>query len=72
MGFHGQETAHMPKITMRNAKRRLEWCTAGRHWTLGQLNHVLWSGVQQPLDSGAVDHVLWSGVQLAAIGLWGS
>ena len=25
MGFHGRAAAHKPKITMRNAKRRLEW-----------------------------------------------
>jgi hypothetical protein len=28
---------------MRNAKRRLEWCKAHRHWTLEQWKHVLWS-----------------------------
>jgi hypothetical protein len=27
---------HKPKIIMRNAKRRLEWCKARRHWTLEQ------------------------------------
>ena len=34
MGFHGRAAAHKPKITMRNAKRRLEWCKACLHWTL--------------------------------------
>jgi hypothetical protein len=34
MGIHGQSAAYKPKITMRNAKRRLEWCKARRHWTL--------------------------------------
>uniref|UniRef100_A0A674ACK1 non-specific serine/threonine protein kinase n=1 Tax=Salmo trutta TaxID=8032 RepID=A0A674ACK1_SALTR len=43
MGFHGQTTAHKPKITMRNAKCRLEWCKARRHWTLEQWKRVLWT-----------------------------
>ena len=38
MGFHG----HKPKITMRIAKRRLEWCEAHYHWTLEQWKHNLW------------------------------
>ena len=42
MGFNGQAAAHKPKITMRNAKRQLEWCKA-RHWTLEQWKCVLWS-----------------------------
>jgi hypothetical protein len=33
---HGRASAHKPNITMRNAKRRLEWCKAQRHWTLEQ------------------------------------
>ena len=28
MGFHGRVAAHKPKINMRNAMRRLEWCKA--------------------------------------------
>ncbi|KAK6304388.1 hypothetical protein J4Q44_G00249740 [Coregonus suidteri] len=36
MGFHGRAAAHKPKMTMRNAKRWLEWCKAYRHWTLEQ------------------------------------
>ncbi|CDQ70437.1 unnamed protein product [Oncorhynchus mykiss] len=28
---------------MHNAKRRLEWCKARRHWTLDHWKHVLWS-----------------------------
>ena len=32
-----------PKISMRNAKRWLEWCKVRRHWTLGQWKRVLWS-----------------------------
>ena len=43
MGFHVRAAAHKPKITMRNAKHRLEWCKAHRHWTLEQWKHVLWS-----------------------------
>ena len=43
MGFHGRAAAHNPKITMRNAKCRLEWCKAHHHWTLEQWKHVLWS-----------------------------
>ena len=31
MGVHGKAAAHKPKITMRSAKRRLEWCKARRH-----------------------------------------
>ena len=37
------EQPHMPKITMRNAKHRLEWCKARCHWTLEQWKRVLWS-----------------------------
>ena len=36
-------SAHKPKITMRNAKLRLEWCKARRHWTLEQWKRLLWS-----------------------------
>ena len=36
MGFHGRAAAHKPKITMCNAKRRLQW-------TLEQWKHILWS-----------------------------
>jgi hypothetical protein len=43
MGFHGRAAAHNPKITMWNAKCRLEWCKARRHWTLEQLKRVLWN-----------------------------
>ena len=43
MGFHGRAAIHKPKITMRNAKHRLEWCKARRHCTLEQWKHVLWS-----------------------------
>jgi hypothetical protein len=43
MVFHGLAAAHNPKITIRNAKHRLEWCKAHRHWFLEQFKHVLWS-----------------------------
>ena len=40
MGFHGRT---QPKITMRNAKLCLEWCTARRHWPLEQWKHfTIW------------------------------
>ena len=38
-----QPAAHKPEITMRNAKRRLEWCKARHHWTLEQWKRILWS-----------------------------
>ena len=43
MCFHGRAAADKPKITMCNAKCRLDWCKAHRHWTLEQWKHVLWS-----------------------------
>ena len=43
MGFRGRAATHKPKITMRNAKHRLEWCKAHHHWTLEQWKHVIWS-----------------------------
>ena len=43
MAFHGRSAARKPKITMRHAKRRLEWCKAHHHWTLQQWQHVLCS-----------------------------
>jgi hypothetical protein len=43
MGFHGRVAAYKPKITRSNAKRRLEWCKAHRHWTLEKWKCVLWS-----------------------------
>ena len=43
MGFHGQTAAHKLNITMHNAKRRLEWCKAHRHWTQKQWKRILWS-----------------------------
>jgi hypothetical protein len=43
MGFHGQASTHRPKIPMRNAKRRLEWCKARCHWTLEHWKSILLS-----------------------------
>ncbi|CAI9541287.1 unnamed protein product, partial [Staurois parvus] len=34
MGFHGRAAASKPYITKCNAKRRMPWCKARRHWTL--------------------------------------
>jgi hypothetical protein len=42
MGFHGQAVAQKPKITMCNAKRRLEGCKDCCHWTLQHWKHILW------------------------------
>jgi len=43
MGFYSRAAAHKPMITIRNAKHRLEWCKAHRHWILEQWKRVLWS-----------------------------
>ncbi|GFX03872.1 uncharacterized protein TNCV_4677771 [Trichonephila clavipes] len=34
LGFHGRAAAHKPNITPQNAKHRLQWCRAHRHWTV--------------------------------------
>ncbi|CAI9565909.1 unnamed protein product, partial [Staurois parvus] len=34
MGFHSRVAASKPYITKCNAKRRMQWCKACRHWTL--------------------------------------
>ncbi|KAL0147879.1 hypothetical protein M9458_056838, partial [Cirrhinus mrigala] len=34
VGFHGRAAASKPYITKCNAKRRMQWCKARRHWTL--------------------------------------
>ncbi|CAI9540874.1 unnamed protein product, partial [Staurois parvus] len=34
MGFHGHAATSKPYITKCNAKRRMQWCKAHRHWTL--------------------------------------
>ena len=43
MGFHGRAAASKPYITKCNAKRRMQWCKARRHWTLEQWTRILWS-----------------------------
>ncbi|MBJ5664486.1 hypothetical protein JGG94_23270, partial [Salmonella enterica subsp. enterica serovar Infantis] len=43
LGFHGRAAAHKPNITPQNAKRRLQWCKAHRHWTVDMWKNVLWS-----------------------------
>ncbi|CAI9584923.1 unnamed protein product, partial [Staurois parvus] len=34
MGFYGRAASSNPYITKCNAKRRMQWCKACRHWTL--------------------------------------
>ena len=60
MGFHGRAAAHKPKITTRNAKRRLEWCKAHRHWSLEQWKCVLWSD-ESHFTLRQSDGRLWGG-----------
>ncbi|GFS84625.1 uncharacterized protein TNCV_4607501 [Trichonephila clavipes] len=43
LGFHGRAATHKPNITLQNAKHRLQWCTAHRHWTMNMWKTVLWS-----------------------------
>ena len=43
MGFRGRAATQKPKITKRNAKRRLEWCKARCYWTLGRRKCILGS-----------------------------
>ncbi|GFX38420.1 transposable element Tc1 transposase [Trichonephila clavipes] len=38
-----QNPAHEPNITPQNAKHRLQWCRAIRHWTVDMWKTVLWS-----------------------------
>ncbi|GFX46212.1 QLQ domain-containing protein [Trichonephila clavipes] len=35
--------SHKPNITPQNAKHRLQWCRAHRHWTGHMWKAVLWS-----------------------------
>jgi hypothetical protein len=41
--FHGRAVAHKPMITMRNAKRWLQWCKPHCHWTMEEWKRVLWN-----------------------------
>jgi hypothetical protein len=43
MGFHGRAAALKAQISMRNAKRWLEWCKACRYWSLEQWKCIHWS-----------------------------
>uniref|UniRef100_A0A8C5R5N2 Transposase Tc1-like domain-containing protein n=1 Tax=Leptobrachium leishanense TaxID=445787 RepID=A0A8C5R5N2_9ANUR len=43
VGFYGRAAASKPDITKCNAKRRMQWCKACRHWTLEQWRCILWS-----------------------------
>ena len=43
MGFHGWTAASKPYISKCNAKHRMQWCKAHRHWTLEQWRRILWS-----------------------------
>ncbi|GFW27376.1 transposable element Tc1 transposase [Trichonephila clavipes] len=43
LGFNGRAAAHKPNITPQNAKHRLQWCRAHRHWTVDMWKIVLWS-----------------------------
>ena len=61
MGFHGLAAAHKPNITMRNAKRLLEWCKARHHWTLEQWKRFLCSDESRLI----IWHVQWTNLGLA-------
>ncbi|GFS99536.1 uncharacterized protein TNCV_4534981 [Trichonephila clavipes] len=41
LGFHGRAAAHKPNITPQNAKHRLQWCRAHRHWTVNMWKTLL-------------------------------
>ncbi|GFV89658.1 uncharacterized protein TNCV_1576311 [Trichonephila clavipes] len=43
LGFHGCAAAHKSNITPQNAKHRLQWRRAHRHWTVDMWKTVLWS-----------------------------
>ncbi|GFU67303.1 transposable element Tcb2 transposase [Trichonephila clavipes] len=43
LGFHGRAAAHKSNITPQNAKHRLQWSRAHRHWTVDMWKTVLWS-----------------------------
>jgi hypothetical protein len=42
MSFHGGAARHKPKITMHNAKSRLEGCNVHRPLDYGAVKSVLW------------------------------
>ncbi|GFS47830.1 uncharacterized protein TNCV_3598321 [Trichonephila clavipes] len=43
LGFHGRAAAHKPNMTPQNAKHRLQWCRAQRHWTVDMWKTFLWT-----------------------------
>ncbi|GFV28423.1 transposable element Tcb1 transposase [Trichonephila clavipes] len=43
LSIHGRAVTHKPSITPQNAKYRLQWCRAHRHWTVDMWKTVLWS-----------------------------
>ncbi|GFW76956.1 transposable element Tcb1 transposase [Trichonephila clavipes] len=49
-GFHGRAAAHQRNIPPQNAKPRLQWCRAPRHWTVGKL---FFGGMNLALQSGS-------------------
>ena len=57
MGFHGRAAAHKPKITMRNAKCRLERCKAHCYWTMEQWKRVEWSHTSP--SGSPTDNSVW-------------
>ncbi|CAI9540940.1 unnamed protein product [Staurois parvus] len=60
MGFHGRAAASKPYITNCNAKRRMQWCKARRHWTLEHWRSVLWSDQSHFFLSGNPMDVFWA------------
>ncbi|GFX57873.1 transposable element Tcb1 transposase [Trichonephila clavipes] len=61
LGFHGRAAAHKPNITPQNAKHRLQWCRAHRHWTVDMWETVLWSDESRftVWESGGCVWVWW-------------
>ncbi|CAI9544551.1 unnamed protein product [Staurois parvus] len=63
MGFHGRAAAFKPYITKCNAKHRMQWCKAQRHWTLEQRRRVLWSANHTSLSGNPMDVSGFGGCQ---------
>ncbi|GFX09773.1 uncharacterized protein TNCV_653721 [Trichonephila clavipes] len=42
LGLHGRAATLKQNITPQNAKHRLQWCRAHRHWTVDMWKTVLW------------------------------
>ncbi|GFT19534.1 uncharacterized protein TNCV_2534201 [Trichonephila clavipes] len=43
LGLHSRAAALKPNITPQNAKHRLQWCRAHRHWTVDIWKIAFWS-----------------------------